>query len=59
MKIAYISHHNMLKKKGGWVSEWVSEWVSDWRQLSHFAVISWREQVNCECDDDNLCFVLN
>jgi putative intracellular protease/amidase len=30
MKIAYISHHNMLKKRvGEWVSEWVSEWVTD------------------------------
>ena len=29
MKIAYISHHNMLKKKG-WVGEWMSEWVSEW-----------------------------
>ena len=26
MKIAYISNHNMLKKR---VGEWVSEWVTD------------------------------
>jgi DNA polymerase II large subunit len=29
------------------------------RQLSNVSVISWREQVNFQCDDDEVHFVLN
>jgi hypothetical protein len=38
-----------------------SEWVSDCflRQLSNFSAISWREQVNFQWDDDEICFVLD
>jgi hypothetical protein len=41
-------------------SEWVSEWVIVVkRQLSNFAAIVWREQVNFEWDDDEVRFVLD
>jgi len=29
------------------------------RQLSNVSVISWREQANFQCDDDEVHFVLN
>ena len=28
------------------------------RQFSNFSAISWREQVNFQCDVDEICFVL-
>jgi hypothetical protein len=41
-------------------SEWVSEWVIVVKcQLSNFAAIVWREQVNFEWDDDEVRFVLD
>ena len=43
-----------------WVSEWVSEWVSIvLLQFSNFSAISWREEVNFQWDDDEVCFVLD
>jgi hypothetical protein len=45
-----------------WLSEWVSEWVSDCcltPTQQNFSAISWREQVNFQCDDDRVCVVLD
>jgi hypothetical protein len=36
-------------------SEWV---IVAKRQFSNFSAISWREQVNFQCDVDEICFVL-
>jgi hypothetical protein len=30
-----------------------------YRQLGNFSAISWREQVNFQWDDDEICFVLD
>ena len=38
---------------------WLSEWVSVLRQFSNFSAISWREQVNFQWGDDDVCFVLD
>jgi hypothetical protein len=51
-----IMENNIFMK----TSEWVNEWVSDCcLTLSNFSAISWREQVNLQWDDDEVCVVLD
>jgi hypothetical protein len=38
------------------VIEWV---IFVWRQFSNSSAVSWREQVNFQWDDDEVCFVLD
>ena len=38
------------------MSEWV---IGVYHQLSNLSAISWREQVNLQWDDDEVCFVLD
>jgi len=33
--------------------------IVDYRQLRNFSAMSWREQVNFQCDDDEVRFVLD
>jgi hypothetical protein len=40
-------------------SEWVSEWLLLNTNSAIFSAISWWEQVNYQCDDDDVCFVLD
>ena len=43
------------------IGDWVSDWVSDCclTPFSNFSVITWREQINFQWDDDEVHFVLD
>ena len=58
--------YKRVNEKYKWVNEkykWVNEkykWVDEWLLfIANFSAISWREQVNLQWDDNEVCFLLD